>query len=240
MSGREELLKQIKIMGRGTRGAAPAILELPDATLYEAFELLRRGMSSRAVARYLSKNGMKGSENSLQQTLSLFRKRIAPLLGAESAPPSLPQAALKLPLEVSSLPPDDMLSTVRDIVKAYGESIRQATVAAVENGTPLSEDIAKHIKSYSGLVATQARLEATLTKSRPTGPLMEDRNFDALADRAHDYLSEDDLGEKMIVAGQKFLLRLEKKCIQLEQDSKGEWQVAPTQRPGRGGDRRNT
>src|SRR5512139_2851180 len=126
MSGRDELLKQIKIMGKGTRGSTPAILELPDAALYEVFEQMQRGLSSRAIARFLRKSGMKGSENSLQQTLSLFRKRIAPLLGEESATPTLPQAVVKLPAEVSSLPPDEMLSTVRDIVKAYGESIRQA------------------------------------------------------------------------------------------------------------------
>jgi len=62
---------------------------------------------------------MKRSENGLKKTLSLFRKRIAPLLGRESALPSLPKAALKFSAEVSSLLPDEMLSTVGDIVKAY-------------------------------------------------------------------------------------------------------------------------
>src|SRR5208283_2971180 len=132
MTSRDELLKQIRNIGRGTRGNPPAILQLPDATLYEVFEQMERGLSNRAIARFLRKSGMSGSENSLQQTLSLFRKRIAPLLGAESAPPSLLQAALKIPAEVSTLPTDDMLSTVRDIVKAYGESIRRVTKAAAE------------------------------------------------------------------------------------------------------------
>jgi hypothetical protein len=233
MSGREELLKQIRYLGRGTRGAPPAILELPDAALYELFLQMQRRVSNRAIARYLRKTGMKGSENSLQQTLSLFRKRIAPLLGEESASQSLPQAALKIPAEVSSLPADEMLSTVTDIVKAYGESIRQATVAAAKNGTPLSEDLAKHIKSYSGLVATQARLEQTVMKSRPVA-LTEDPSFEERANRAWEQLTDNgrdtDSMAKMV---DKFLMRLEKKCIQLEQDSNGEWVEAPPQRPGR-------
>jgi hypothetical protein len=234
MSVREELLKQIRIMGRGTRGSPPAILELPDSTLYDIFKQMQRGLSNRAIGRFLRKYGMSGSENSLQQTLSLFRKRIAPLLSRELSLQSLPQVALKMPAEVSSLPADEMLSTVTDIVKAYGESIRQATVAAAKSGTPISEDIAKHVKSYSGLVATKARLEASVVKSRPVA-LKEDPSFDELANRAHDYLSEDDLGHKMVEASQKFLMRLEKKCIQFEQDSNGEWHEAPRQRPGRRG-----
>ncbi len=125
-----------------------------------------------------------------------------------------------------------MLSTVTDIVKFYGESIRQQTEAAARKGTPIGEDLAKHVKSYSALVATKARLEQTVMKSRPVGP-NEDRSFDELADRAHNYLSENGLGEKMIVAGQKFLMRIEKKCVALEQDSSGEWVEAPSQRPGR-------
>jgi hypothetical protein len=155
MTSRDELIKRIRLVGRGTRGSTPAILELSDSTLYEVFEQMQRGLSNRSIARFLRKSGMSGSENSLQQTISLFRKRIAPLLGGESAPPPLPQAVVKLPAEISSLPPDDMLSTVRDIVKAYGESIRQATVATAKNGTPLTEDLAKHVKSYSALVATR-------------------------------------------------------------------------------------
>jgi hypothetical protein len=234
MTSRDERLKRIRSLARGTRGRPPAILELPDAIVCDIVEQMERKVSSRAIARFLRKNGMKGSENSLQQTLSLFRKRIAPLLSGESATPSLPQAVVRIPADVSSLPPDDMLSTVRDIVKAYGESIRQATVTAAKNGTPLSEDTAKHVKAYSGLVATQARLEATVVKSRPVGPT-EDRNFDDLANRAHDYLSENGLGRKMVEASQKFLMRLEKKCISLEKDSTGEWVEAPTKRPGRGG-----
>jgi len=230
MSSREELLKQIRIMGRGTRGAAPTILELSDATLYEIFEQMKRGLSNRAIARFLRKSGMSGSENSLQQSVSLFHKRIGPLLGEESATPSLPQATLKIPAEVSCLPADEMLATVRDIEKAYGKLIRQATVAAVENGAPMREDLAKHVKAYSGLVTTKARLEATVVKSRPITPT-EDRNFDELANRAIEYIGSD--GDKMVEASQKFLMRLAEKCIQLEQDSNGEWQEAPRQRPGR-------
>ncbi len=167
MPGREEILKQLRILGKGTRGASPAILELADDTLYEVFEQLKRGLSCRAVARYLRSIGMKGSENSLQQSVSLFRKRIEPLLAEETAMPSLPQAPVKIPPEVSVLPPDEMLSTVRDIVRNYGESIRQVTEAAVRKGTPIGEDLAKHIKSYSTLVATRVRLEQTVMKDRP-------------------------------------------------------------------------
>jgi hypothetical protein len=233
MSSREELLKQIRIMGRGTRGSTPAILQLPDSTLYDIFKQMQRGLSNRAIGRFLRKYGMSGSENSLQQSVSLFRRRISPLLSEESAPPSLPQAVLKIPAEAYSLPPDDMLSTVTDIVKAYGESIRQATVSAANSGTPISEDIAKHVKAYSALVATQARLEATVVNSGSV-TTTADPSFEERANRAHEYIGSD--GEKMVKASQKFLMRLEKKCIQFEQDSSGEWVEAPTQRPGRRGD----
>ncbi len=191
---------------------------------------MKRGLSSRAIARFLRKSGMNGSENSLQQTLSLFRKRIGPLLSGESAPPSLPRSPLKIPAEVSCLPADEMLSTVRDIVKAYGQGISQLAKAAAENGGAMTEDLSKHVKSYSALVATQARLEATVVKSRPVA-LTADPSFDELANRAHDYIGSD--GDKMVKASQKFLMRLEKKCIALEQDSNGEWVEAPRQRPGR-------
>ncbi len=90
MSGQNKILDQIRVMGRGTRGSAPAILELPDASLYEVFLQMQRGLSNRSIARHLRKCGMSGSENSLQQSVSLFRKRIAPLLGAESPPPCFP------------------------------------------------------------------------------------------------------------------------------------------------------
>ncbi len=153
---------------------------------------------------------MKGSENSLQQTLSLFRKRIAPIMGTESTPPFLPRSLVKLTAEAYSLPPDETLSTVTDIVKAYGESIRKATVTAAKNDTPLSEDIAKHIKSYSGLVATQARLQATVMKSRPVGPA-EDASFKERADRAWEQLTDGGRDtHTMAEVADKFLMRLEK------------------------------
>jgi hypothetical protein len=63
--------------------------------------------------------------------------------------------------------------------------------------------------------------------------LTADPSFDELANRAHDYIGSD--GDKMVEASQKFLVRLAEKCIQLEQDSTGEWVEAPRQRPGRRG-----
>ncbi|MGO9569519.1 MAG: hypothetical protein ACLP5H_18470 [Desulfomonilaceae bacterium] len=233
MTNRDELLKQIRLMGKGTRGAAPAILDLPDATLYGVFEQMQRGLSNRAIARYLRRSGMKGSENSLQQTLSLFRKRIAPLLGEESATPSLPQAVVKLRAAVSSQPPDEILSTATDIVSAYGEWIKQETVAAVKNGTPLGEDMAKHVKAYSAAVATKARLEQTVVKQGGSIGPPEDRSFDELSKKALDFIGDD--GDKMVKASQKFLMRIEKKCVSLRRGADGEWVEAPTRRPGPGG-----
>ncbi len=188
MTSWEEILKRIRFLGKGTRGASPAILDLADDTLYEVFEALKRGLTCRAVARYLRSIGMKGSENSLQQSVSLFRQRIAPLLAEETATPSLPAAPVKIPPEVSVLPPDEMLSDVRAIVRNYGESIRQVTEAAVRKGTPIGEDLSKHVKAYRGLVATKARLEQTVMKDRPV-ELPEDKSFQEQADRAHEYLT---------------------------------------------------
>jgi hypothetical protein len=233
MSSREELLKQIRSLGRGTRGSTPAILELPDSTLYDIFEQMKRGLSNRAIARHLSKCGMKGSENSLQQSVSLFHKRIAPLLGAESTPPSLPRSPVKLPAGVSSLPPDERLSTLRAIVKDYGEYIRQQTEAAARKGGTIGEDVAKHAKAYSTLLATQARLEATVMKSRPVGQA-EDPSFKERADRAWDQLTDNGRdNDSMAKIVDRFLMKLEKRCISLEQDSTGQWHEAPRQRPGR-------
>jgi hypothetical protein len=233
MTSRDELLKRIRSLARGTRGRPPAILELPDATVCDIVEQMERKVSNRAIARFLRKNGMSGSENSLQQTLSLFRKRIAPLLGRESAPPSLPQAALKIPSEVSCLPADEMLATVTDIVKNYGEVIRQQTEAAAHKGGTIGEDLAKHAKAYAALVTIQARLQATVVKSRPVGPT-EDPSFKERADRAWEQITDngrdtDSMGKIV----DRFLMKLEKKCISLEQDSNGEWVEAPRQRPGR-------
>ncbi|MGO9568545.1 MAG: hypothetical protein ACLP5H_13485 [Desulfomonilaceae bacterium] len=233
MPNREEILKQIRVMGRGTRGASPAIIGLADSALYQVFEQMLRGLSNRSIARHLRKCGLTGSENSLQQSVSLFRKRIALLLSEESAPLSLPQAALKIPAEVSCLPADEMLSTVMDIVKAYGESIRQATVTAAKNGTPLSEDLSKHVKSYAALVATKARLEQTVMKQGGALVPPEDRSLDELSKSALDFIGDD--GDKMVKASQKFLLKLAEKCISLERGADGEWVEAPRHRPGRRG-----
>jgi hypothetical protein len=233
MSGRDELLKQIRIMGRGTRGAPPAILELPDSALYEMFLQMQRGMSNRSIARHLQKQGMSGSENSLQQSVSLLRKRIAPLLDREAPVQSLPQTALKLPPEVSFLPPDQMLSTVTDIVNNYGESIRQLTEAAAESGTPITEDLSKHAKAYAALVATKTRLEQSVMKSRPVD-LQEDLVSQERADRVWNYLTDNGRDtHKMAKAADKFIALLEAKCIALEQDATGEWREAAVKRPGR-------
>ncbi|MGO9121683.1 MAG: hypothetical protein ACLQPD_29250 [Desulfomonilaceae bacterium] len=218
MTSREEILKRIRFLGKGTRGASPAILGLADGTLWEVFEQLKRGLTCRAVARFLRSIGMKASENSLQQSISLFRQRIAPLLTEESATPSLPAAPVKIPPEVSVQPPDEMLSTVRDIVRNYGESIRQVTEAAVRKGTPIGEDLSKHIKAYSTLVATKARLEQTVMKDRPVEP-PQDKSFQEQADRAHEYLTSIGWdGDKMRKISERFLKRMADKCILLEKD----------------------
>jgi hypothetical protein len=233
MANREEILKQIRIMGKGTRGALPAILDLPGDTLWEVFQQMQRGLSNRAVARHLIKCGMSGTENSLQQTLSLFRKRISPLLAEESATPCLPEVALKLPVGASSLAPDETLSTVRAIVKDYGEAIRQLTEAAARKGAPLGEDVSKHAKAYSALVATKARLEQTVIKSEPVEP-PQDRSFQEQADRVHEWLSEDkDTMDRMKIASERMLKRLDEMRITMERDpTTGEWHKV-TGPPGR-------
>jgi len=238
MSGRDKLLKQIRVLGKGTRGASPAILELADDTLYEVFEQLKRGLSCRAVARYLRSIGMNGSENSLQQTLSLLRKRVAPLLRVEeSAAPALPQAAHKLPENFSSLPHEEALSTLTEVVKNYGEWLRQVTQKAAQNGTPISEDVAKHMKAYDTLLARKTRLEQNAVKDTPvqsTGEDPEDSRFlEALANKAHDWLFADGDGDEMIKASKRFLARLAPLCIQVEKDPvTGKWRKV-TGRPER-------
>jgi hypothetical protein len=113
---------------------------------------------------------------------------------------------MKLPAEVSSLPPDEMLSTVGAVVKAYGESIRQLTKAAAENGAAITEDLSKHVKAYSALVATKARLEQTLMKSRPVGPT-GDPSFEERANRVWEQLTDNGRdSHAMAIAATKFLV----------------------------------
>jgi hypothetical protein len=233
MPGRDELLKQIRIVGRGTRGAPPAILELPDSGLSEVFEQMQRGLSNRSIARHLRKIGMIGSENSLQQSVSLLRKRIVPLLNREAPVQSLPSCALKLPAEVSCLPPNEMPSTVTDIVKSYGECIRQLTEAAAENGAMISEDVSKHVKAYSALVATKARLEQTVMKSRPV-ETPENTVSKERADRVWNYVTDNGRDtHKMAKAAELFIKKLQEKLVYLEQDATGEWREATGKRPDR-------
>jgi hypothetical protein len=233
MSGRDEIVKQIRIMGKGTRGAPPAILELPDSALYEVFQQMQRGLSNRAIARHLRQFGMSGSENSLQQSVSLLRKRIALLLDREAPVQSLPQTALKLLAEVSSLPPSEMLSTVTDIVNNYGECMRQLTKSAAESGTAITEDLSKHAKAYAALVATKTRLEQSVMKSRPV-ETPEDPVSQERADKIWSYVTDNGRDtHKMAKAADLFIKKLEGKIVYLEQDATGEWREATGKRPGR-------
>ncbi|MGO9120940.1 MAG: hypothetical protein ACLQPD_25435 [Desulfomonilaceae bacterium] len=228
MASPEQILERIRVLGRGRRGAHTGILHLPDSTLYEVFQQMQRGLSNRAIARHLLKCGAGGTENSLQQTVSLLRKRIAPLLTKDSTTLPLPAAKLEIPAKVSPTAPDDTLNTLDDMIKFYGQAIRQATQSAAQKGTPLSEDLIKHIKAYDMLVARKARIEQNAIKDRAVEPDREDpddlRLLDLLANKVQEWLFDNGDGEKMVRASKRFLARIAQKCIYLKKDPvTGEW-----------------
>ena len=233
MATREQLIQQIRILGRGSRGAPPAILDLPDPALYEVFEQLQRGLSSRAVARHLRYTGlMQGSENSLQQSVSLFRKRIATLLVLTPSQSLLPSSPVRLPADLDSLPQAELLSGVREIERSYRVALMQALEIAASPGGRLAEDLPKHIKAYNEVVATRAKLEEMNLKAPAVTP--DDREFDARADRVWEWLTDNGKdSDKLVKAANIFLQKAEARIVELEQDANGEWQKVPNQRPGR-------
>ncbi len=233
MATREQLIQQIRILGRGSRGAPPAILDLSDPALYEVFEHLQRGLSSRAVARHLRFAGlMQGSENSLQQSVSLFRKRVATLLVSNSSQSPLPSSPVRLPADLDSLPHDEILSGVRDIERSYREAIKRALETATSASGRLNEDLPKHIKAYDALVSTRTRLEQATPKTNSV--CQEDREFEERANRVWEFYTDNGKdGDRLVKAAKIFLQKAEAKIIELEQDANGEWQKVPNQRPGR-------
>jgi hypothetical protein len=233
MATREQLIQQIRILGRGSRGAPPAILDLSDPDLYEVFEQLQRGLSSRAVARHLRFSGlMQGSENSLQQSVSLFRKRIATLMVSNPSQCPLPSTPVRLPADLDSLPHDELLSGVRDIERSYRTVIKQALQIATSSAGRLAEDLPKHIKAYNEVVATRAKLEQMNLKTPSVTP--DDREFEERANRVLEfYADNEEDADKMVKAANIFLQKAEARIIELKQDTNGEWQKMPNQRPGR-------
>jgi hypothetical protein len=220
MADRDETLKQIRIMGRGTRGNPPAILNLSNPDLFDIFQQMQRGLSNRSIARNLLKMGMIGSENSLQQAVSLLRKRIGPILNQETPGRTPPLSVPKLPAEISSLPQDDTLATVTEIVKSYGENIRQLSDAASKSGALVSEDLAKHIKSYNALVVTKTRLEQTAKPTRPVDPPEDYEEItQERADRVWGFITHNGRDvDKWTKMADTFIRRLEKHIVELDED----------------------
>jgi len=216
-------VKQIRELGRGSRGKPPELWALGDATLHRVFFLLRNGCSNRSIARELkARFGLKSSENSVQQQVGKLRKRIAPLL--RTVPPQEPVADIS---EIDRLPAEERLGRLMEIEKSYGDLIEEMLAAARDNDGLMTSDMAKHVKALSTIAKTRAQLESSggqKNAGQPLGPgINVNLEFESKAALAHDWLTSGGDGEKMVRAATNFLAEIEKRCITVEQNEHGEW-----------------
>ena len=210
-----QIISEIRQLAKSNRGKDLGLLQLSDDCLYQIYIQLRAGASNRSIARLLqSRYGVASSENSIQQAVSLLRKRIAPLLNSQNT--ELPSTPIRVPRGLSDMPIDDAIDTIDSILKSYGSAIKQVVEAADYNDGMLTEDVSKHVKAYSSLVGTKARLQKS-EKRVPSSDYVDNAQFERRSKLVLEEYVKDD-GSKMIRSADKLLKALEAKCVTMELD----------------------
>ena len=210
-----QIVSEIKQLAKSNRGSQLSLLQLSDDCLYQVFLQLKAGASNRSIARMLqTRYGVARSENSIQQGVSLLRKRIAPLLNSQNT--ELPSTPIRAPRGLSDMPLDDALDMIDSILKSYGNAIKQVVEAADYNDGMLTEDVSKHIKAYSSLVGTKARLQKS-EKRVPSSEYIDKTEFERRSNLVLEKYVKDD-SSKMIRSADKLLKALEAKCVTMELD----------------------
>lgn len=210
-----QIISEIKRLAKSNRGSQLSLLQLTDECLYQTYLQLKAGASNRSIARMLqTRYGVARSENSIQQAVSLLRKRIAPLLNARNT--GLPSTPITAPPGLSDMPIDDALDMIDSILKSYGSAIKQVVEDADYNDGMLTEDVSKHIKAYSSLVGTKARLQKSEQRV-PSSDYVDNAQFERRSKLVLDKFVGND-GSKMIRSADKLLKALEAKCVTMELD----------------------
>jgi hypothetical protein len=210
-----EIISEIRRLGKSNRGKDLGLLQLSDDCLYQIYLQLKAGVSNRSIARMLqTRYGVARSENAIQQGVSLLRKRIAILL--ESPKTGLPFTPITVPSGLSDMPIDDAVDTLDSIVAAYGNSIKQMFEAAECSDGMLTEDISKHVKAYTALVAAKTRLQRS-AKRISANEYINDAEFERRSKLVLEKYVGDD-GQKMIKSADKLLKVLETRCVTMELD----------------------
>jgi hypothetical protein len=114
------------------------------------------------------------------------------------------------------MPPEEALDIIDSILKSYGNAIKQNVEAADYNDGMLTEDVSKHVKAYSSLVGTKARLQKS-EKRVPSNDYVDNAEFDRRSKLVLDKFVGDD-GDKLIRSADKLLKALEAKCVKMELD----------------------
>jgi hypothetical protein len=210
-----QIISEIRQLAKSNRGKDLGLLQLSDDCLYQIYLQLRAGASNRSIARMLqTRHGVARSENSIQQAVSLLKKRIAPLLNSQNT--ELPSTPIRVPRGLSDMPLNDAIDTIDSILKSYGNAIKQLVEAADYNDGMLTEDVSKHVKAYSSLVGTKARLQKS-EKRVPSNDYIDIAAFERRSKLVlENYIGND--GSKMIRSADKLLKALEAKCVTMEMD----------------------
>ncbi len=214
-NSRLQIISEIKRLGKSKRGKDLGLLQFPDDCLFQIYLQLKAGAGNRSIARMLqTRYGVARSENSIQQAVSLLRKRIAPLLDSQNT--ELPSTPIRVPNGLSDMPLDDALDMIDSILKSYGSAIKQVVEAADYNDGMLTEDVSKHVKAYSSLVGVKARLQKS-EKRVPSSDYVDNTQFERRSKLVLDNFVGDD-GEKMVRSADKLLKVLETRCVTMELD----------------------
>jgi tRNA U54 and U55 pseudouridine synthase Pus10 len=217
------IVGNIRKLGESNRGKELGLLQLSDDCLYEVYLQLKAGVSNRSIARMLqSRYGVDRSENSIQQTVSLLAKRIAPILNRPCV--KLPVNTITPPPGLSNMPTDEVLDLLEEIMIPYGQSIKHRVEPGARHDGYLTEDVSKHVKVYATLVATREKLQRTQKRST-SNHLVDHTAMDRRSKLVLEKCVCDD-GEKMIRSADKFLKALEAKCVEMEINAEtGEYEV---------------
>lgn len=205
------IVRQIRHLVGGTRGAQMAMLKLPDEALYALYLQLRNGVGNRACARYLQKEfQVVGAENSLQQSIGTFKKRIAPLLKTERYP-----VAGRDTGQTAGQRGGQTLSKLQEIEERYGFMVLEALDKAERTGV-IPPDLHKHVNALTKFSKMRSQVEENVVREVLPEGIWPEEELERRADKAWVYLTDNGADAyKMSRAAQKFLEGVEQKAFEL-------------------------
>ncbi len=195
-TARDYIIRELRSQSRIPGKMKTSISEMDNSTLWWLYNRLRRGASSRSLARALVDRGVgpSGSVGSMAQGITKFRKRIAHLLVEPL------KQEIEIPKGLADMEPEERLEAIE---RAYAQLIEKALLDAKSNGGLMTTDISKHVTALATLSKARAKMPGRPAQEiSPTDP-----NFRAKADLVHArFIGED--AQKWVKATNLFIEEL--------------------------------